>query len=181
MTNPQLDHYFSKSTFPILQLSFYNLIPSCETCNVRIKGQSELEYGVHVHPYESGFGPEGRFSVTPKNYDSFYGVEEEYKIGVEFSNGVSASKKEQVLKSFDFFHIAEIYEHHGAIISEVYSKTHRYDLAYLKSLEQFECFRGSSIEDIYRMVFGNYLNISDFSKRPFAKLVHDTFSQLRLD
>ncbi|MFX8327742.1 hypothetical protein ABTL71_18955, partial [Acinetobacter baumannii] len=30
---PQIDHFFPKSKYPFLAMSFYNLIPSCQTCN----------------------------------------------------------------------------------------------------------------------------------------------------
>ncbi len=30
---PELDHFYPKSKYPFLGLSFYNLIPSCQTCN----------------------------------------------------------------------------------------------------------------------------------------------------
>ena len=35
----QLDHFYDKGTYPYLALSFYNLIPSCPTCNSsKVKG-----------------------------------------------------------------------------------------------------------------------------------------------
>lgn len=34
----QLDHFYSQDSYPALALSFYNLIPSCSSCN-RIKAQ----------------------------------------------------------------------------------------------------------------------------------------------
>src|SRR5690606_14812699 len=30
---PQFDHWFPKGDYPLLALSFYNVIPSCATCN----------------------------------------------------------------------------------------------------------------------------------------------------
>lgn len=30
---PQIDHFFPKVDYPFLAMSFYNLIPSCQTCN----------------------------------------------------------------------------------------------------------------------------------------------------
>lgn len=37
----ELDHYYSKKDYPMLAVSFYNLIPVCPACN-RIKGKKEL-------------------------------------------------------------------------------------------------------------------------------------------
>ncbi len=52
LMNPQLDHWLPKSKFPLLQLSFFNLIPSCEICNTRVKKTREFMKDVHVHPYD---------------------------------------------------------------------------------------------------------------------------------
>lgn len=37
-----LDHFYLKADCPILALSFYNLIPSCQICNSRVKGATNL-------------------------------------------------------------------------------------------------------------------------------------------
>ena len=49
---PQIDHFFPKSIFPFLGMSFYNLIPSCQTCNgEEAKGSlSPLKVGL-TNPY----------------------------------------------------------------------------------------------------------------------------------
>ena len=46
----ELDHWFPKTDFPLLALSFYNLIPSCATCN-SIKSNANLNTVEHLHPY----------------------------------------------------------------------------------------------------------------------------------
>ncbi len=37
-----LDHFIDKGTFPILALSLYNLVPSCYTCNSKLKKEKNL-------------------------------------------------------------------------------------------------------------------------------------------
>lgn len=37
-----LDHVIEKSSYPILALSFFNLVPSCPVCNERLKGKKPL-------------------------------------------------------------------------------------------------------------------------------------------
>lgn len=49
---PTLDHFYSKSNYPYLALSLYNLIPSCQTCNSSLKGQIDFAVTEHLHPYE---------------------------------------------------------------------------------------------------------------------------------
>ena len=43
-----LDHFFEKKDSPITALSLYNLIPSCQICNSRIKGKRDIESIYHL-------------------------------------------------------------------------------------------------------------------------------------
>jgi len=50
---PPLDHFYPKSKYPYLATSLFNLIPSCEQCNSRIKlARDPLDVGL-VHPLET--------------------------------------------------------------------------------------------------------------------------------
>ena len=39
---PQFDHWFPKKKYPLLAISFYNLIPCCTYCNSSVKGDIEF-------------------------------------------------------------------------------------------------------------------------------------------
>ena len=39
---PEFDHWFPKNQYPLLALSFYNLIPSCHICNSNVKGETKF-------------------------------------------------------------------------------------------------------------------------------------------
>ncbi len=45
------DHLFPKSNYPLLGLSFFNLIPSCSVCNSSVKGAKSLALENIFHPY----------------------------------------------------------------------------------------------------------------------------------
>src|SRR5207253_911367 len=47
---PQLDHFLSQTDHPLLALSFFNLIPSCSTCNSNLKGAKAFSISTHLHP-----------------------------------------------------------------------------------------------------------------------------------
>ncbi|WP_214891145.1 hypothetical protein [Exiguobacterium sp. s142] len=47
-----LDHYLPKSEFPLFESNFFNLIPSCPSCNRTLKGQSKRRI---VNPLIEGF------------------------------------------------------------------------------------------------------------------------------
>ncbi|RWU17254.1 hypothetical protein DM813_28255 [Pseudomonas alkylphenolica] len=50
-----IDHFYSKSLYPYLALSFYNHIPSCKSCNQGFKGTKEFTLATHIHPYNRCF------------------------------------------------------------------------------------------------------------------------------
>ena len=62
ITRPQFDHYFPQKNYPLLALSFHNLIPSCAICNSGIKGKAELFLNEHLHPYVNDCLNDFRFS-----------------------------------------------------------------------------------------------------------------------
>jgi len=50
-----LDHFYLKSKYPFLSLSFYNLIPCCGICNSRIRSTKEFDIQTHINPYAESF------------------------------------------------------------------------------------------------------------------------------
>ncbi|MBS1511053.1 MAG: hypothetical protein JST86_09440 [Bacteroidetes bacterium] len=64
---PEFDHFLSKARYPYLALSFYNLIPSCHTCNSNLKHTIEFNFDHYLHPYEHCFDEALRFSVVLRN------------------------------------------------------------------------------------------------------------------
>lgn len=56
-----LDHFYPKSLYPYLALSFYNLIPSCHNCNSNIKQDKNFTVETHVNPYFESFNELYRF------------------------------------------------------------------------------------------------------------------------
>lgn len=50
-----LDHFYLKSRFPFLALSFYNLIPCCGICNSTFRGVKDFTIKSHINPYLDSF------------------------------------------------------------------------------------------------------------------------------
>lgn len=180
ITSPQLDHFFSKSDFPILRLSFFNLVPSCETCNVRLKGEIEFSYGENLHPYEEGYGKECRFESSPNDYEAMIGKGNNYDIFLNIEDSVSQQKRKKVEENHKVFEIDQIYADHTDIVSEIYRKKAISNKQYMKTIRQQYPDAGLTDEELYRLAFGNYQKPEDFKKRPFAKLTKDICEQLKL-
>ncbi|MBD8081580.1 HNH endonuclease [Chryseobacterium caseinilyticum] len=170
-TRAQLDHWFPKADFPILALSFYNLIPSCSSCN-HIKGQAK-EYDWEkalenlVHPYSDSI--DFSFSYDFDKYN-------EPKIWLVQNN--SNLKNEQTIK---FNKLREIYEaQSGKELKDLYDLRYKYSQNYLDILCN-KTFEGLSLsqEEAYRMVFGIEIKKDDYHKRPFSKFKHDIIEELK--
>lgn len=59
-----LDHFFAKVQNPFFALSFFNLIPSCHSCNSVDKGGKSFSGNTQIHPYFESFDDYYRFRVS---------------------------------------------------------------------------------------------------------------------
>lgn len=166
LMNPQLDHWFPKSKFPLLQISFCNLIPCCEICNTRIKNDKPLNLIDHFHPYQQ---KEGKISF---GYRFIFGD----KIRVFFLNDSDSNIK----STCEEMYIDEMYEAHRYEIEDLIKTKKKYSTTYLKKLKSSFPEANLSDQDVYRLAFGVEMDKEDFHKRPFSKFKSDILKQLRL-
>lgn len=180
VVNPQLDHFFSKSDFPILRLSFHNLIPSCETCNARLKKAIEFNKDENLHPYMEEYGEHAKFKSLPLSEASSKGMDTNFKVDLKFDRSISDKLEKKIANNHLVFEIETIYKKHGDIIAELYRKSHISSKSYLNTLKDTYESWNISHEELYRLAFGNYFNEEDFKKRPLAKLTKDIAEDIGL-
>jgi hypothetical protein len=174
---PDFDHFFPHKQYPLLALSFYNLIPSCLICNRTIKNQAKIVYGKYIHPYEEGFGTALKINYFPMDMDSSVGLKENYSINL-IPNPIEPEKSKRCINSFGLFKLKEIYqESHGGEIADVIRRHNISNGKYLEILHKAFPKLGS-IEELYNIAFGNYHNEEDFEKRPLSKMTKDIVEQL---
>lgn len=171
---PDFDHFFSQKEHPILALSFYNLIPSCQICNSRLKGKTKFNLKDYFHPYLNGFENEISFNYQPSNVKGVYGVQNNFEISFEEATGIQNSK---LKKANEVFKYDKIYKYHSDIIEEIIAKLYKGSESYFESLKSAFPELKLTEDEIYRLAFGNYMNEEDFEKRPFAKLTKDIFEK----
>lgn len=174
---PDFDHFFPKSQYPLLALSFYNLIPSCLICNRTIKNQAKIVYGKYIHPYEEGFGAALKINFFPEDVDSSLGLKTNYTI-LTMPNPLEPIKSEKCEDSFYLFKLKEIYkESHSGEIADIIRKHYVSNGKYLEVLKNAFPALGT-IDELYRIGFGGYYSEDDFDKRPLSKLTKDVVEQL---
>lgn len=169
ITRPTFDHYFAKNDHPILALSFYNLIPSCNVCNSSVKGKRELNLNDHFHPYIEIGGDINKqivFSYYNKKLKSF---------GFKM-NTPKGSKAE---KTVEFFKLKNIYETHEDEIADLYRLRDIYSDKYLEILRK-NILAGTKTSDkeIYRLAFGTHMDEAEFDRRPLSKMKKDILNEL---
>jgi len=166
-----LEHYYPKSKYPHLSLSFYNLIPSCNTCNSKFKG-NESHVGNILHPYFEDFNKLANFSI---NVDSLP-INKDIELEV-----ILNSNDKRCNTSIDRFQLDKIYSEHNDIAKEIWNKAQIYNESRIDELyESFYKGLDYSKEDVKNMAFCNYLNKNDINKRNLSKLTQDILKQFDL-
>ncbi|MBU0632860.1 hypothetical protein KKA17_09450 [bacterium] len=172
-TRPQFDHFYDKATYPILALSFYNLIPSCPTCNSTMKGTKQFSLITHVHPYEEGFEKIAHFSLHVKD-SSFYYDEKGFDTSLNTQDA-------RVQKNIEDFGLDKLYEKHKDIVLELIQKAEIYNESYIDELfDRYEGTLFKNREDLLRLVTCGYVSDEDLHKRPLSKLIKDISEELDL-
>lgn len=170
IARPDLDHWFSKQAYPLMSLSFYNLIPSCHICNSSAKGNTLFDFDNYIHPYlQQDYNPPIRFRKKLCGYNQW---------SVDIERNIN-SPEDKTVKAF---YLDDIYSYHGPLeVKDLIDFNSSFSSEYLKIL--FEKIMGDAYEEktqveVYRMLFGTELCHKDFGKRPLSKLKYDILKDL---
>lgn len=172
LIRPEFDHYFAKSAYPLLAISFYNLVPSCTICNSTFKGKTKFELKKHLHPY---------IDDIVKDFEFYYDLSDKktgatWKDGIEVKirNNTSGQTADRINNTFNLFRISDVYNAHTSIVEGILELKDSINGDYLEILAN-NTYDGldTSSNELYSLAFGNYLDTKDFVKKPFAKLTYD--------
>lgn len=169
VTRPTFDHWFPKSKYPLLALSFYNLIPSCSVCNSGVKGSTAFELSTHFHPYYKSPDKELKytFSYNHKDYDEF-----SFKI-------ITDDKDDFSERSIKAFELEDIFKAHEDEIEDLRKIKDAYSEDYIEMLEN-KILGGVTLDrdEIYRLAFGVHFQEAKFDRRPLSKMKKDILIEL---
>lgn len=174
---PEFDHYYSKSVYPFLRLSFYNLVPSCHPCNSNLKLEANISIHNHMHPYLEGFQEILEFK-TGRTVDEFLdGKKTKNQIKLFPLNNADPIKLGKANSNNSLFELAAIYNTHRDIADEIFEKARDNSKSHIESFASERTEKGNKLfndpKDVYKWFIGNYMNSSDFYKRPLAKFQYD--------
>ncbi|KXT85774.1 hypothetical protein [Streptococcus oralis] len=160
----QLDHFFSKDSYPLFAVSFYNLIPSCYSCN-HVKSNKDIKYS----PYDTSFSfDDVKFTYVLKSADEI-----EIKINShdsDFKNGI------RVLG------IEELYQGHIDVVNELIWKKEVYTDSYRDGLSKILDQTNLALNkaEVNRFITGYYTDKENYGKRPLSKMVTDISKEIGL-
>lgn len=161
-----LDHFFNKDTYPILAVSFYNLVPVCHSCN-HSKSVQDVSYSPHDRRYKTD--DLLTFDFYLKGIDF---LSDEKEIGIEIGESKEIRDNISVLK------LREVYQVHSDIVQECIKKAIAFSPEYLSYLYYVYGNLFESEEELYRTVYGNYIEEKSYGKRPLAKMTSDILKKL---
>lgn len=159
----QIDHFHSKDKYPFLAISFFNLIPSCATCN-----HSKSNQPIGYSPYNSQLTSSeiGKFEFSITSTDYLTNIE---SINIKFTtHSIFESNR-------NTFKLEEQYKFYKDIIQEISKKRIMYD--YFKINELLSEFEGLFFDEkeLHRILYGNVLDEEEFSQKPLSKFSSDIY------
>ena len=80
------DHFLSKSEYPYLSLSFFNLIPCCSICNTNFKGDKPFSVYKNIHPHIEGFNKNVTFTLNTSDVSFAEGNPNKKTYTISFKN-----------------------------------------------------------------------------------------------
>jgi hypothetical protein len=171
---PQIDHFYPKSIYPFLGISYYNLLPCCQTCNsFDAKGESDPYKKISriINPYLLSDG-QFKFDYKIVSIDILNPFAPTTSVEVFFSKKIDTHLK--------VFKLDKLYEQHADHVIELITKSNmKYSENYRKYLNSYPGLKMSN-KEINRLILGNYAETLEIHKRPLAKLYQDIGEDLGL-
>ncbi len=177
---PELDHFYSKSSYPYLAICCNNLVPCCNNCNgVHGKWNKDARIANLINPYELENADGIQFRVDVES-GAFLSMSE-FEDGASLSVEAIGPYKTQLDNNINIFHLNELYKKHIDYAAEIYYKGRlKYNPYYLSFLKHVLNDKTISKSDKYRLLLGVYTDEKDYGKRPLSKFCTDIAKQFGL-
>lgn len=173
-----LDHLLTQEKYPYFALSLYNLIPSCYTCNCKLKGKLGLGKLANL-PFLSPSSE--KFDVPEQvRFKLFHEGNSPGKVMNvhDFSIRIEFKPPGSIYKTYaDVFRLHGRYPFHKDKALELILKSRRYSPAKIKELQKYT---GTTQVQIREDIFGRDLFSQDSEHLPFAKLRKDIAAALKI-
>ncbi|WP_343642702.1 hypothetical protein [Chryseobacterium sp.] len=175
-----LDHVLPKNKYPYFSISLFNLVPSCYTCNSKLKLANEFSINVDlpkICPSSENFDFNDNINFTLEfdiqDDDFDFKIEQIKQIKdviIELKNKYS---NDSVNEFINIFNLKGRYEYHKNICFDLIDKKKKYSD---KEIEEIARLIGRDISTIKKDIFG--AEIFESKNAPFEKYKQDIAKQL---
>lgn len=188
-TRAELDHFLDKGKNLHFGLSFFNLVPSCHTCNSNLKGTKPFTNKRYLNPYVTCFNDVLDFSIEITTEDFINGKAGSFKVTQKPAVGALKSEVIKAKRNASVFQHAELYNNHQDLVVELLHKAYYYTKSRRKELANLRAPSvGSTLgkklfktdAEVNRFITGSYTEVAELGKRPMSKLIRDIGKELKL-
>lgn len=169
----ELDHFYPKSIYPFLCTNFYNLQPSCSSCN-KHKEQDESLFNLYTNNVNEILNP-FQFSIP---HDKFVLEYLKSNKAEDLEICFDAPKNDLLKENHEkCFHITPLYSAFKDVAEEIIWKRKAWDKTYMEMMEKQ--YAGMNIAPSLqkRIIFGFLEDEADIHLRPLTKLQQDLYNQ----
>lgn len=161
VSGAQLDHFFSKSEYPLFAVCIYNLVPSCGNCN-RVKSNQSFEF---ASPFDNSINWE-KDIVFSYDYISVDSIK------------VTINAKNHIQNNIKSMRIDEAYQIHDIEVHELIEKNKIY--CDTQNQEFRDVLHKSKLTDadIKKAIFGPEITEKDMRAKPLGKMFRDLHKEL---
>lgn len=172
----QLDHFFPKSKYPFLCISFFNLQPSCGCCN-NWKRERKSLFNLYCESLDRDIINPFLIKISEESLVRYMLQQDEHVLEIIFESPDLA-----LLDNHDeLFHISKLYENFKDEAEELVWKKKVNNEVFLQQLQtMFEKKFPNLKSSFYRFLYSFYDMECDIHKRPLTKLKQDVAKQLKL-
>lgn len=167
-SSADLDHFLPKKYLPLLSLSLYNFIPSCQICNSRFKNQHIKKI---LYPFDDGYEDNAIFNVKYKS--PITKIRPVIEIQIE---NISKDKYFETSEDIKLFHIDEIYQSHNEFVADLLYRKHIYDNSTFKENINKLVPYDLDNEQMNILLFGYSFDLEKDQNKPLGKLVNDIYN-----
>ncbi|WP_348825513.1 hypothetical protein [Flavobacterium aestuarii] len=161
------DHIYSKTDYPFLAISFFNLIPCCKVCNF-IKLDQNIDF---FNPHQNINVNDSYFFLLNPTGAGFITDTSKLELNLVL---IKTKYKDEFKNSISTIGLLDRYRTHKEIIKDILNKQRMYPLRYINAISnQLPLSKSPSLSQLRTTLYGTNFNHQYYYKRPFSKLTFD--------
>lgn len=163
----QFDHFYPESKYPYLCTSFFNLQPSCPTCN---DSKNIRNAKFNLYTTDPGKIDVFWFDIEPLKKIDEYAEDDMSSLYVE----LKSDDPDLLSNHLARFHINQLYSQHTDVLQRLIVILKANSRSYVKSLnDSLEELFPNGVDDPEYFFFGYYMKPEHIHYQPLSKMVQD--------